>query len=310
MNRIRIIIPCYNEEENIFEIYRNITKEIESDSQIMSTCNISFLYINDGSTDGTWYKINELVNYSDAVNVDYINLSRNFGKESAMMAGIDNSLDYDAVIFVDADGQDSPKVIPQMIREYMRGYDDVYAKRTHREDSGRIDRFLTQCFYWLMGRTSKFDIPSNVGDFRLLDKKCLQALSSMRERNRYTKGIFAYIGYKKKEILFERPNREIGKSKWNLAKRIGFAVNALIDFSTVSYKLPLSIGAILMILGVSWLFIFPWDEPKLRIDLLVLDILTALSGVIFFCTGILAKILSVILQESKQRPSYFIQDKS
>lgn len=310
MNRIRIIIPCYNEEENIFEIYRNITKEIESDSQIMSTCNVSFLYINDGSTDGTWYKINELANYSDAVNVDYINLSRNFGKESAMMAGIDNSLDYDAVIFVDADGQDSPQVIPQMIREYMRGYDDVYAKRIYREDGGKIDRFLTQCFYRLMRKTSKFDIPANVGDFRLLDKKCLQALSSMRERNRYTKGIFAYIGYKKKEILFERPNRKTGKSKWNLVKRIGFAINALIDFSTVSYKLPLCIGMMLTLFGCLWLILSPWNEPKLQADLLVFGILPLLSGVMFFCTGILAKILSVILQESKQRPSYFIQDKS
>ena len=301
--KIRIIIPCYNEETNIHYIFNLIQPYIRMINY--SKYEFSYLFIDDGSTDRTIPAIKQLISEKNNIKIEYLQLSRNFGKESAMYAGMEKSINFDAIIFIDADGQDNPNILPSMIQAYEQGYDDVYGKRVSRTDNNCITKILSDSFYSTLNLFSKYNIPAEVGDFRLLSNKCIRELVRLKEKNRYTKGIFSFIGFNKIEIPFERLNRIHNKSKWNLTKKIGFAINAYINFSPIIYLFPFYLSILLFISTIIFSF---YNINNIFINtytnyLLIFLGLIVLNFISIFAT-ITLKILNMILEEVKDRPIY------
>lgn len=219
MKKISIIIPTYNEEdalpylkEKLDEIIKNMSYKYE----------FEVLFVNDGSKD----KSLELIkNYRIQNNIYcYINLSRNFGKEIAMIAGLDY-VTGDCAIFIDADLQDPPELIPELVKYWEEGYDDVYAKRKSRKGESWLKKFTSKMYYKVLQHMTKIEIQKDTGDFRLLDKRCVNALKKLRESQRNTKSMFSWIGYNKKEVLYDREPRVAGKTKWNYIKLMDLAID-------------------------------------------------------------------------------------
>ena len=186
--------------------------------------NFEILFINDGSKDNTLDIIKNLREKDKRV--CYVNLSRNYGKETAMMAGFDYCKG-DCLIILDADLQDPPELIPEMLKYWEEGYDDVYAKRRSRKGETFLKKFTSKMYYKTLQSVTNIEIQKDTGDFRLLDRRCVEALKQLRESQRYTKGLFSWIGYKKKEILFDRDPRAAGKTKWNYRKLVGSSIDGL-----------------------------------------------------------------------------------
>lgn len=202
---VSILIPAYNEEEVLNMLYERLKKIIDSNTKY----NFEILFINDGSKDNTLKIIKKLRSIDS--NVCYLNLSRNFGKETAMIAGLDY-VKGDCVIIIDADLQDPPELIPQMLKFWEEGYDDVYAKRKSRKGETFLKKFTSKMYYKTLQSVTNIEIQKDTGDFRLLDRRCIEALKSLRESERYTKGLFSWIGYNKKELLYDRDPRAARKN--------------------------------------------------------------------------------------------------
>ena len=208
MDKITIIVPCYNEAEVIPRFYEAVTAATAA----VEDCVFSYLFIDDGSRDGTLDAIRALADAHDSVR--YLSFTRNFGKEPAMMAGLDFA-DGDAVLIMDADLQHPPALIPTMVAAWREGYDDVCGKRTDRKDETFLKRTMANFFYRSMQAVSRFTLQRDVGDFRLLDHRCVAALRLLRENQRFTKGLFTWVGFKKKEIPFQVQPRAAGKTTWS-----------------------------------------------------------------------------------------------
>ena len=203
---ITIIIPAYNEEETLPDIISRLAKLAKR----IDNYDFEFLFVNDGSRDHTGDLLNNFAKQDPRVS--YINLSRNFGKEIAVAAGIDHA-QGDAAVIMDADGQEPPEVIPKMIKWWEQGYDDVYAKRNRKKDSA-IRRFTSHTYYRTLQKATRVPIQIDTGDFRLLNRRCLEALRQFRESSRQNKALFSWIGYRKKEITFDHASRTAGQTKW------------------------------------------------------------------------------------------------
>ena len=220
MKTITIIVPAYNEEEALpyfFDRIKNVVDDIKN-------YNFEILFINDGSKDKTLEIIKK---YKEKENrISYVNLSRNFGKEVAMIAGLDYAKG-DAIVFMDADLQDPPELIPELIKWWEEGYDDVYAKRKTRAGETWLKKFTSKMYYKVLQSLTNVQIQKDTGDFRLLDKRCVNALKKMRETQRCSKSMFSWIGYKKKEVLYDRDPRIAGKTKWNYKKLIDLAIDGI-----------------------------------------------------------------------------------
>lgn len=206
---VSILVPAYNEEEVLNMLYERLRKIIDSNTKY----NFEILFINDGSKDNTLKIIKDLRKKDSGV--CYLNLSRNFGKETAMIAGLDY-VKGDCVIIIDADLQDPPELIPEMIKFWEEGYDDVYAKRKSRKGETFLKKFTSKMYYKTLQSVTNIEIQKDTGDFRLLDRRCIEALKSLRESERYTKGLFSWIGYNKKELLYDRDPRAARKNKMEL----------------------------------------------------------------------------------------------
>ena len=312
IKKIKFIIPCKNEELNINLIYNLINKIILNKTVLFNLkyqYEFSFLFVDDGSSDDTINEIKKLKETNkDKNNIEYISLSRNFGKESAMMAGLEESKhNCDAVIFMDADGQDNPIVIVQMLKEYEKGYNDIYGKRINRNDNNFFESFLSNTFYKLINKFSKYNkIPEEVGDFRLLDKECINALLKLKEKNRYTKGLFSFIGFKKKEIKFFRPNRNHGKTKWNLRKKLSFSLDAIVSFTNIIYIIPFYLFLLSLIPDTFYL-IYNFNNIFINNNVykLIVFLFLLTTSLIILCSTIILRILFYILEETKNRPLYF-----
>ncbi|GAE44195.1 glycosyltransferase [Mesobacillus boroniphilus JCM 21738] len=194
---ITILIPSYNEEEVLYKLYERLNEVANS----IHRYQFEFLFINDGSTDNTLQILQCIAEIDNRIS--YISLSRNFGKEAAMLAGLDYAKGQ-AVVIIDADLQDPPEIIEDMVRFWEEGYDDVYAKRRSRTGETWLKKWTSKSYYNLLGKVTKIPVQENTGDFRLLDRRCIEALKQIRETHRYTKGMFSWIGFNKKEILFDR----------------------------------------------------------------------------------------------------------
>ncbi|MEQ8196759.1 MAG: glycosyltransferase family 2 protein, partial [Clostridiaceae bacterium] len=208
MKKITVLIPAYNEQEVLGQLYGRLSQVIDS----VSNYEFEMLFVNDGSKDETLSIVQQLREKDKRVS--YIDLSRNFGKEIAMIAGFDYC-EGDAVIIIDADLQDPPELIPEMISYWESGYDDIFARRKSREGESWVKKWTSKTFYSVLQGLTRIPIQKDTGDFRLLDRRCVEALKRFREAQRYTKGMFSWIGYNKKEILFDRDPRAAGKTKWN-----------------------------------------------------------------------------------------------
>lgn len=302
MKRISIIVPCYNEEQVLPLLYESLCKL----SVQQSSYAWEFLFINDGSQDQTLSILERLHKEDERCN--YIDLSRNYGKEAAMLAGFDYCKG-DAVVIIDADMQDPPSLIPQMIEKWEEGFEDVYARRSTRGKESFIRRYLSKKYYQLLSRFADTDILPNVGDFRLLDRQCVDALCTLRENGRYTKGMFCYIGFKKTEIIFDRQDRIAGKSKMSYRSLFHLAAEGLMSYTTAPLRIASIIGLLVSTFAfiyAVWIFIktLIWGDPVAGFPTLMVAILF-IGGVQLLSLGIIGEYLSRVYKETKNRPVYF-----
>lgn len=303
---VSILIPCYNEEKNIPFLYNSLIQVIET----FKNYDWEFLFINDGSNDNSLAIIKNLSEKDNRVK--YIDLSRNFGKEAAMLAGID-FVEGDAVIIMDADLQHPPSLIPEMIKEWENGFDDVYAKRISRGKESNLRKKLSHIFYKTLNNDKGVKLLPNVGDFRLLDRKCIEAVKQIRETERYTKGIFSWIGFKKKELLFHQADRIAGASSMDYSKLMKLAINGYISNTTFPLRLATFIGFLVSLSGFFYM-IFILIRTLLYGDEVrgfptIIIIILFIGGVQLISLGIIGEYIAQITHESKNRPVYFIQEK-
>ena len=300
---VTILVPAYNEQEVLHLLYDRL-KNIMDDN---INYNFEILFVNDGSKDNTLNIIQEL--RDNDRRVCYVNLSRNYGKETAMMAGLDYSKG-DCVIILDADLQDPPELIPEMLKYWEEGFDDVYAKRRSRKGESFLKKFTSKMYYALLQLVTKIEIQKDTGDFRLLDRRCVEALKQIRESQRYTKGLFSWIGYNKKEILFDRDPRAAGKTKWNYGKLINLSIDGLTSFTTAPLRFAAIIGIIVSLIGFFYMLIIIFKTLFFGIDVAgyasTLVVILFLGGLQLIFLGVIGEYLGRAFYESKHRPLYFI----
>ncbi|MBC1576108.1 glycosyltransferase family 2 protein [Listeria booriae] len=304
MKQICILIPTYNEQEALPYLYERLNRITNQ----LTNYAFTFLFVNDGSTDDTLATIKKL--QQQDYRVRFVNLSRNYGKEIAMIAGFDHTC-ADATILLDADLQDPPEIIVQMLEYWECGYEDVYAKRISRKGETWFKKWSSKKYYEVLQKMATIDIPKDTGDFRLLDRKCVEALKEIRETQRYTKGLFSFVGFKKKEILFERDARVAGFTKWNYKKLFQLAIDGITSFSVAPLRLASIAGAgILVITILTLLFIFIESIFLGRAPTGTMGIVTVilfLGGVQLISIGLLGEYIGRIFMETKNRPLYFVE---
>lgn len=305
MKKISILIPCYNEEASLPFLYKELCKLMNG----LDNYKWEVLFVNDGSKDRTLELIKSLREKDPRIS--YVDLSRNFGKERAMMAGFDY-VTGDCMIIMDADLQDPPSLICEMIKYWEEGYDDVYAKRNKRGQESWSRRNLSLLFYSILQRSTKFEVLKNVGDFRLLDKCCIEALRELRENERYTKGLFCWIGYKKKEILFDRKDRIAGKSNWNFMSLLNLAIEGITSFTTSPLRISSVLG-FLIAFGAFILMLYYLIKTLLFGDPIqgfptLITIILFLGGIQLISIGILGEYIARIFIETKKRPVYLVRE--
>ena len=266
-----------------------------------------FLFVNDGSKDDTLSLIEKLRQNDSRVN--YVDLSRNFGKEVAMLAGFDY-VSGDCMIILDADLQDPPTLIPEMIKYWEEGYIDVYAKRRSRSGESFLKKWTSNVYYKLLQKTTRIPIQIDTGDFRLIDRQGIEALKKLRESQRYTKGMYSWIGFKKKEILFDRDARIAGTTKWNYLKLIGLAIDGITSFTVIPLRVATLIGVIISMLSFCYM-IFIVIKAMLYGDPVegypsLMAVILFVGGIQLLFLGIIGEYLGRIFNETKNRPTYFI----
>lgn len=302
---ITVLIPAYNEEEVLYILHKRINQVLSA----ISGYQFEILFVNDGSTDHTLNIIKRIRQEDNCVS--YVDLSRNFGKETAMIAGLDYAKG-DAVVIIDADLQDPPELIPEMIKYWEEGYDDVYAKRRTRSGESWLKKWTAQHFYRLLKKSANIPIQENTGDFRLLDRRCVEALKQMRETQRYTKGMFSWIGYNKKEILFDRDPRAAGSTKWNYLKLTNLAIEGITSFTTFPLRLSSLLGLIISLFAfiyMIWVIVktILFGESVTGYPSLMAVILF-LGGIQLLSLGVIGEYLGRVFNETKKRPLYFVDE--
>lgn len=305
MKKISIIIPAYNEEESLPILYDRINNLMST----MKNYEFEILFINDGSKDKTLEIIKEI--RQNDQRICYVDFSRNFGKEIAMMAGLDYATG-DCVIFMDADLQDPPELIPELVKYWEQGYDDVYAKRKSRKGETWFKKFTSTMYYRVLQKLTNIEIQKDTGDFRLLDRRCVNALKKLRESQRNTKSMFSWIGYNKKEVLYDRDPRIAGSTKWNYVRLVDLAIDGITSFTTS----PLRLSTFIAIPTFGLLFIyFIYVIIKCFIVNQVIQAYQAIillilfySGIQVLLFGIVGEYLGRIFNETKNRPLYLVNE--
>lgn len=306
MKKVSVMIPCYNEEASLPLLYGELVKIFDAAPQY----EWEVLFINDGSRDRTLEIIKEL--RAGDPRICYVDLSRNFGKEKAMLAGFDY-VTGDCMIIMDADLQDPPTIIPEMLHWWEEGYDDVYAKRISRGKESWLRKTFSLCFYKILQKTSpRIEVLQNVGDFRLLDRCCIEALKELRESERYTKGMFCWIGFRKKEIAFDRHDRVAGKSAWNFRSLFALAIEGITSFSTAPLRISTVIGLLVSMAAFLYmLFILIktliYGDPVQGFPT-IMTVMLFLGGVQLLTIGILGEYVGRIFNETKRRPTYLARE--
>lgn len=305
MKTVTILIPCYNEEASLPRLYDALTALMQQHSQYLW----EVMLINDGSRDRTLEVLKELRGRDSRFG--YVSLSRNFGKEAAMLAGFDRA-NGDCVVIMDADLQHPPTAIPYMLKEWEAGYEDIYAKRTDRGQEPWLRRKLTMLYYHLLQKMSDIDILPNVGDFRLLDRKCIEALRQLRETQRYTKGMYCWIGFRKKEILFEQGDRLEGKSSFNFWRLLKLSMEGITSYTTSPLRIATVLGLLCSLLAFCYMIYVLFNtlvfgDPVQGYPTIMV-VMLFLGGAQLLSLGIIGEYLGRIFHESKQRPVYLVSE--
>jgi len=302
MQKISILIPAYNEEASLQFLFERLVNLMDANNKFAW----EVLLVNDGSTDNTLMLLSQIHEKDNRFN--YLDLSRNYGKEVAMLAGFDY-VTGDCMIIMDADLQHPPELIPEMVQYWQEGYDDVYARRRAREGESFFRKKVSRLFYSFLQKITSVEIQQDTGDFRLLDKTCIDALRSMRETQRYTKGMYSWIGFNKKEILFDQQARIAGSSKWNYFKLSELAIEGITSFTISPLRISAFIG-ILVSLGafIYMVYVFIdaliFGDPARGYPTMMVVILF-LGGFQLLSLGIIGEYLGRIFLETKNRPPYF-----
>jgi len=294
----------YNEEEVLTEFHETVAQALSG-----IPFDLEIVYVNDGSTDDTLAVINALRENDDRITL--IDLSRNFGKEIALSAGLHKAAG-DAVVIIDADLQDPPQLIPELIKEWQNGYDVVYARRTRRDGESMLKKTTSHLFHKVMQHVGKFTIPEDTGDFRILSRRAVNALNTFKEQHRFMKGLFAWIGFKQKAVYFRRNSRHAGQSKWNYWRLWNFALEGLTSFTIAPLKISTYIGTITALSAFAYgiymvIKTLLYGNPVPGYPSLIVIVLM-LGGVQLIAIGILGEYLGRIFNETKQRPLYFINE--
>lgn len=307
MKKISLIIPCRNEEDSLPLLYPELCKIMDEPLDY----EWEILFINDGSEDKTLDIIRKLRESDNRI--CYVDLSRNFGKENAMLAGFDYATG-DCAIILDADLQDPPSLILDMLKYWEEGYEDIYARRKNRGKESWVRRRLSLFYYSVLQRSTRFEVLRNVGDFRLLDRKCIEALRLLRETERYTKGLFCWIGFKKKELVFDRGDRVAGKSNWSYRNLFDLGIDGLVSFSSSPLRYSAVLGFISAI-GALMLLVYYFAKALIYGDDVqgfptLISVILFLGGVQLLSIGILGEYISRIFNETKNRPPYLVREYS
>ena len=302
---LSVVVPCYNEEEVLPEFHRRITAAMEGIG-----ASYEVVYVNDGSRDGTMALM--LAMQAADRRVAVVNLSRNFGKEIALTAGLDHAACTDAVIVIDADLQDPPEVIPELIAAWQQGYDVAYAQRSVRHGESFIKRATAHAFYRVMQHLGgKVQLPRDTGDFRLMSRRSLDALLQLREQHRFMKGLFAWVGYPSIAVPYERAPRAAGTTKWNWWKLWNLSLEGITSFTVGPLKIATYLGLVVSLLAAIYLAqllvrtIF-FGNPVAGYPSLMAAVLF-LGGVQMMMLGIIGEYLGRVFNETKGRPLYIVE---
>ena len=304
MKKISILIPAYNEQEVLPILFKRLGDLADGQKEYQ----FEFLFVNDGSRDDTLSIISQYAEKDQRV--AYINLSRNFGKEIAMIAGLDH-VTGDATVIIDADLQDPPELIPEMMKLWQDGYDDVYAKRRSRQGESWFKKFTSKAYYRTLQRVTHVPIQEDTGDFRLLDKRVVAAIRQFRDTQRNAKAIFSWVGFKKIEILYDRDERVAGKTKWSYPKLINLAVDGITSFTTSPLRAASIAGAVIS--GIAFVYIaYLLIRPLFGVPTgdgysSLMAVILFLGGVQLLSLGIIGEYVGRIFNETKQRPLYLIE---
>lgn len=305
MKSITLLIPAYNEAPVLPKLYDRLTSLADT----LPDYKLEFLFVNDGSRDET---LDIIKGYAKKdKRISYVNLSRNFGKEIAMIAGIDH-VNSDALVIIDADLQDPPELIPEMIKIWQEGYDDVFARRSSRMGESWLKKFTSRSFYKVLQKSTTIPIQRDTGDFRLLDRRCVTALKRIRESERYTKGFFSWIGYKKKEITYARDPRAAGETKWNYFKLFNLAIDGIVSFTTTPLRISTFLGLFVSFFAFIYIIVVIIRTIMFGADMAgypsMMAVILFLGGVQLLSLGIIGEYIGRIFNETKQRPLYLIEE--
>ena len=302
---LSLVVPAYNEEEVLGPLFDRLDILAKS----CKNYDFEFLFVNDGSRDKTLAIIKDQAKKDHRVS--YINLSRNFGKEIAMIAGIDH-VKGDAMVILDADLQDPPELVSEMIKFWEKGYDDVYARRKNRQGETWVKKKTSSLYYKLLQSSTNIPIQIDTGDFRLLDRRCIDALKQFRESERNTKAMFSWIGYKKKEIFYDRDPRIAGTTKWNYPKLVNLAIDGLTSFTTAPLRIATFSGIIISLIAFCYI-LYLVIRPLFGVSTgdgysSIMAVILFIGGIQMLFLGIIGEYVARIFAESKRRPLYLIEE--
>lgn len=303
--RLTIVIAAFNEADSLPVLHPRI--EAQLDALARDGIDAQVLYVDDGSRDATWQVMQRLAAADRRIAL--LRLSRNFGKELALTAGLDR-VDEGAALILDADGQDPPELIPQFVAKWREGYDDVHGTRMEREGEGWLKRATAHAFYRVIGALSKTPIPADTGDFRLLSARALHALQQLRERHRFMKGLFGWVGYNRVAIPYHRDPRMAGSSKFNFWRLWNLALEGITSFSTAPLRLATYLGLLTALVaflyGVAIIVkALLWGDPVAGWPTMM-SVILFLGGVQLIALGVIGEYLGRLYDESKQRPLYLV----
>lgn len=300
---LSVVVPAFNEQEVLPEFQRRTLAVLRAIG-----CAYEIIYVNDGSRDGTLQLMHALRREDAGIAV--VDLSRNFGKEIALTAGLDKAVG-DAIVVIDADLQDPPELIPEFIRRWQEGYDMVYAQRTVREGETWFKKLTARLFYLAVQRVGRFEIPADTGDFRLISRRALDALLTLREQHRFMKGLFAWVGFPSVAVRYRRDPRFAGKTKWNYLKLWNLAVEGLTSFTIAPLKLATYVGFFVATFGFLYAAVIVYrtlmqGDPVPGYPSLMVTVLF-LGGVQLVAIGALGEYLGRVFNEVKRRPLYLLK---
>lgn len=304
--KISVIVSCYNEQESIPYFYEEITKI----SKKMKDLDFEYLFVNDGSKDNTLKIVKELAEKDDRVK--YVSFSRNFGKEAAMYAGLKYA-DGDYITLMDADLQDPPALLPEMYRLIKEeGYDSVGTRRVTRKGEPPIRSFFARCFYKLINKMSKVEMVDGARDYRLMTRQVVDSITSLEEYNRYSKGLFSFVGYNTKWLEYENIERVAGETKWSFWKLFKYAIEGIVAFTTVPLSMASIFGILFCFLALIAIILIIirtccFGDPVAGWPSLVCIILMV-SGVQLLCLGVIGQYLAKTYLETKKRPVYIVKE--